>query len=146
MFRRLFAVRSVSLRRGASMAWTQDQCFQVFEQYWQNGGAQCPVDRSVLRVQRADHFNGYFLVASCPRCGDGMRMSNDEDPARGTFRAWTESETAGLLDAHFQQRTPECPVCRAGVVTQDAGTFDGTHVTIRCVRCANTHQQFFPRS
>src|ERR1044071_8788258 len=98
------------------MEWTEEQCYEIFESYWKTGSAECPADGSLVDLNRTRHFGGYFLIARCPQCGQQMRMGRDDDPKKGAFRQWTESEQRQFVDSYFKIRIAGiCPICQASV-------------------------------
>jgi ribosomal protein S27AE len=127
------------------MTWTQQQCENVFNDFWRSGRSQCPNDQSVINFNLYPSIDGqYTLSGSCPRCGDGIQMNRAQDPLAQSFRLWTDAERGQLVNAHFQQRSAICPVCRSPVNLQSHPHMNGNLVSMRCIRCGNSYQQDFP--
>lgn len=129
------------------MAWTQQQCEEVFDDYWWSGCSSCPVDQAVFSFTLTEFIDGNYLLSGfCPRCSLGIKMGREHDPRQEAFRHWTDEERAGLIDAHFQQQLASCPVCSSTVQGQATPYIGGNFVSMRCIRCGNGHRQDFPRA
>lgn len=127
------------------MAWTAEQSNEVFENYWQIGGAPRPFDGSLVDVHRARYQGSYFLTAGCPRCGSRLRMGREDDTRRQDFRQWTDQEKQRLVEDYFQQRAGDYPVCGASVHMQSVPTLDANHIMLLCDRCGNSGALTVPR-
>lgn len=129
------------------MAWTEDECKRLFEAYWSQGGAMCPTcQRTPVRFNYNAFFGGYFLTASCPRGCGSFQMSNAHDPRAATMRAWTDAEVESIIDEHFANGRPTCPVDGASIRANENPYFGGTIVSVMCPRCGQHKQQNFPRA
>lgn len=119
------------------MSWTKSQRAEIVERAW-TGKAVCPEDGAELEICLAVRMDGdYRLQASCPTCRRRAVMARRDDPRRHTFHAWTGEEITALTDAVLQGKVPACPVCGAGVATEEFGARGGSTLAMHCVRCGN---------
>ncbi len=127
------------------MPWTRSQRASIVEAAW-TGEATCPDDGEALEICLAIRMDGdYRLQASCPCCRRRVVLARRDDPQRHTFRAWTGDEITSLTDAILQGNVPACPVCGAGVATEELGTKEGSTLGLHCVRCGNVGLRALPR-
>lgn len=120
------------------MAWTDEQCADLYGKYWDKGEAECPNTNcgGLVRFTLNTFPGGFVLTGKCSK-GDGtLQISNSQDPLASTFRPWTDAEADAIVDDHFKGRSSRCPVDHATVDVQEFPHLTGDNLVIsKCPRC-----------
>jgi hypothetical protein len=129
------------------MPWNNEQCGEVFESFWKNQSAQCPVCSATIWPKLEKFIEGqYLLFAKCPKGCGALEAGNADDPLRGQFREWSESEGQAVIKKCLSNSTPVCPVDGSWLDIKTNAMQGGTHVTALCRRCGKGWRLLVPNS
>src|SRR5262245_38768807 len=123
------------------MSWSKEQIPQIVEQFWQNGGANCPDDNGQIRFRLHKHLGGdYDLFGECVVCSKTKTFRRWDDPKRARFRSWTLPEAELVSDSVSNHGWAVCPVCGTLVEKSSVPALHSAGATLRCLRCGNSNQ------
>lgn len=128
------------------MPWTDEQCLQVFDAYWKEGKARCPICSAPVRAHLTNFIGGHYVLAGhCPReCGH-LQMQRQLDPMLHQFRDWTDEEGEKLINEYFENGSARCPVDHSLVEFHEHEYGGGNLVRAFCRRCGKSYDENFAK-
>jgi transposase-like protein len=124
------------------MEFTREQVAEFAKSYFRETPVSCPTCEAPLTVTESGVNREWHSVAvtfTCRRCSTSAWDDGRERAETG--RPYSDQEKKQILDAHWRELRPRCPIDESYLTVGTTHTTGGVHFSVRCKYCGSNFQQ-----